>query len=107
MLNGRNVENSSRCWVTSVSYFENLKVMGIRCIVPKTFDSFFFATFIGNGFRCNKYLAISEFLTTMLLIYFLLDVPPLRLENSYRNFSNTLPLLWYILTLGTNTILHF
>jgi len=40
-------------------------------------------------------------------IYFLQDVPPCRLENSCRNFSNYLPLFWYILTLGMNTILHF
>jgi len=27
-----NVENPARCLVTSVSYFENLEVMGIKCV---------------------------------------------------------------------------
>jgi len=77
---------------SNFSYFENLKVVEMKCILPKTCDSLFLAAFIGNVFLCNKYVAIFEVLTTMLLkIYFLQDVPPPRLENSYRNFSNYFP----------------
>jgi hypothetical protein len=77
---------------SNFSYFENLKVVGIKCILPKTCDSLFLATFIGKVFRCNRFVAIFEVLTTMLLkIYFLQDVPPSRLENTYRNFSNYFP----------------
>ena len=57
--------------------------MGIKCLVPETSDSFFFATFIGKVFRSIKYLTIFEVLTTMFLkICVSQDVPPCRLESA-------------------------
>jgi hypothetical protein len=60
--------------------------------VPKTFDSFFIATFIGKVFRCSKYLAIFEVPTAMLLKI-----------TSCRMFL----LGWKIVTETSATLYHF